>query len=173
MMIKFSKIFSYKTLFLLSFLYFDEVFPKDNKLFWDGRDWNRVKKIADYNANYEFIIKKAYLEGALDGRLFSYLKTWENDKEIADNVFSETVDYLTIRELIKNIDYFYNDPMNSYIPIPSAILIANMYAKRMNMENIDFYIKSTRKWINELALDLDTLNYSKLLEQKVTKQNND
>ncbi len=63
--------------------------------------------------------------------------------------------------------------MNSYIPIPSAILIANMYAKRMNNENIDFYIKSTRKWINELALDLDTLNYSKLLEQKVTKQNND
>ena len=173
MMIKSSKIISYKTLLLLSVLYFDEVFSKDNKLFWDGRDWNRVKKLADYNTNYEFIIKKTYLEGALDGRLFSYLKTWENDKDIADNVFSETVDYLTIRELIKNIDYFYNDPMNSYIPIPSAILIANMYAKRMNMENIDFYIQSTRKWINELALDLDTLNYSKLLEQKVTKQNND
>ena len=172
-MIKFSKIIRYKTLLLLLFLYFDEIFPRDNKLFWDGRDWNRVKKIADYNTNYEFIIKKAYLEGALDGRLFSYLKTWENDKDIADNVFSETVDYLTIRELIKNIDYFYNDPMNSYIPIPSAILIANMYAKRMNMENIDIYIKSSRKWINELTLELDTLNYSKLLEQKVTKQNND
>lgn len=173
MMIKFSKIIGYKTRLLLFVLFFDEVFPKDNKLFWDGRDWNRVKKIADYNTNYEFIIKKAYLEGALDGRLFSYLKTWESDKDIADNVFSETVDYLTIRELIKNIDYFYNDPMNSYIPIPSAILIANMYAKRMNMENIDLYIKSTREWINELTLELDTLNYSKLLEQKVTKQNND
>ena len=173
MMIKSSKIIIYKTLLLLFFLHFDEVFPKDNKLFWDGRDWNRVKKIADYNTNYEFIIKKAYLEGALDGRLFSYLKTWENDKDIADNVFSETVDYLTIRELIKNIDYFYNDPMNSYIPIPSAILIANMYAKRMNMENIDLYIKSTREWINELTLELDTLNYSKLLEQKVINHNND
>tara|TARA_X000000950_G_C13911642_1_gene659198 strand:+ start:104 stop:622 length:519 start_codon:yes stop_codon:yes gene_type:complete len=172
-MIKSLKIFGYKTLLLLFVLYFNEVFPKDNKLFWDGRDWNRVKKIADYNTNYEFIIKKAYLEGVLDGRLFSYLKTWENNKVIADNVFSETVDYLTIRELIKNIDHFYNDPMNSYIPIPSAVLIANMYAKRMNMENIDLYIKSTRKWINELTLDLDTLNYSKLLEQKVIKHNND
>ena len=171
-MSKSSKVIGYKTLILVFVLFSNEVFSKDNKLFWDGRDWNRVKKIADYNTNYEFIIKKAYLEGALDGRLFSYLKTWENDKDIADNVFSETVDYLTIRELIKNIDYFYNDPMNSYIPIPSAILIANMYAKRMNMENIDFYLKSTRKWINELILDLDTLNYSKLLEQKVTKQNN-
>ena len=135
--------------------------------------YNNTTVVQTGNTNYEFIIKKAYLEGALDGRLFSYLKTWENDKDIADNVFSETVDYLTIRELIKNIDYFYNDPMNSYIPIPSAILIANMYAKRMNMENIDFYIKSSRKWINELTLELDTLNYSKLLEQKVTKQNND
>ncbi|MFL3005241.1 MAG: hypothetical protein ACJZ1R_03655 [Candidatus Neomarinimicrobiota bacterium] len=173
MMIKYSKTIGYKTLLFLIALYFNEVFPKDNKLFWDGRDWNRVKKITDYNTNYEFIIKKAYLEGALDGRLFSYLKTWENNKDIADNVFSETVDYLTIRELIKNIDHFYNDPMNSYIPIPSAVLIANMYAKRMNMEKIDIYIKSTRKWINELTLDLDTLNYSKLLEQKVIKHNND
>ena len=173
MMIKSFKMIGYKPLLFLLVLSLNVVFSKDNKLFWDGRDWNRVKKLADYNTNYEFIIKKAYLEGALDGRLFSYLKTWENDKDIADSVFSETVDYLTIRELIKNIDHFYNDPMNSYIPIPSAVLVANMYAKRMNMENIDFYIKSTRKWINELTLDLDTLNYSKLLEQKVTKQNND
>jgi len=169
MMSKSFKMIGYKTLLFLLVLYFNEVFPKDNKLFWDGRDWNRVKKLSDYNTNSEFIIKKAYLEGALDGRLFSYLKTWENDQTIADNVFSETVDYLTIRELIKNIDHFYNDPMNNYIPIPSAILIANMYAKRMNMENIDLYIKSTRKWINELTLDLDTLNYSKLLEKKVIK----
>ena len=169
MMSKSFKMIGYKTLFFLLVLNFNEVFPKDNKLFWDGRDWNRVKKLADYNTNSEFIIKKAYLEGALDGRLFSYLKTWENDQNIADDVFSETVDYLTIRELIKNINHFYNDPLNNYIPIPSAILIANMYAKRINMENIDFYIKSTRKWINELTLDLDTLNYSKLLEQKVIK----
>ena len=172
-MVEISKSVGYKILLLIFILHSNEAVSKENKLFWDGRDWNRVKMIADYNTNYEFIIKKAYLEGALDGRLFSYLKTWENDKNIADLVFSETVDYLTIRELIKNIDHFYNDPLNSYIPIPSAVLIANMYAKRMNMEKIDFYIKSTRNWINELTLDLDTLNYSKLLEQKVIKQNND
>ena len=169
MMIKSFKMIGYKPLLLLIVLSFNVVLSKDNKLFWDGRDWNRVKKLSNYNTNTEFIIKKAYLEGALDGRLFSYLKIWENDQNIADNVFSETVDYLTIRELIKNIDHFYNDPMNNYIPIPSAILIANMYAKRMNVENIDFFIKSTRKWINELTLDLDTLNYSRLLEQKVIK----
>ncbi len=52
MMIKSFQIFGYKTLLLLFVLFFDEVFPKDNKLFWDGRDWNRVKKTADYNSNY-------------------------------------------------------------------------------------------------------------------------
>ena len=95
------------------------------------------------------------------------MKTWNLNQSIADDIFSETVDYLTLRELIKNIDHFYNDPLNNYIPIPSAIIIANMYAKRMNIENIDDYIHSTREWINSLILDLDSLNYSELLEQKI------
>ena len=107
----------------------------------------------------------------MDGRLNYYLKTWSSDKELADGVFNETVDYLTIRELIKNLDYFYQDPLNRYIPIPSAILIANMYAERVPIENIESYIESTRRWINDLILDLDTLDYGKLLEDKLIKHN--
>ena len=94
------------------------------------------------------------------------------NQSIADEIFSEAVDYLTLRELIKNIDHFYSDPLNNYIPIPSAIIIANMYAKRMTMESIDDYIHSTREWINSLILNLDSLNYSKLLEKKSIKYNN-
>ena len=160
-----------KSLILLATLFFNLGYGNNNKLFWDGSDWNRVKKRSEYNINTEFIIKKAYLEGALDGRLFSYLKTWSQDQSIADDIFSETVDYLTLRELIKNIDHFYNDPLNNYIPIPSAIIIANMYAKRMNSENVDAYIRSTREWINSLNLDLDSLNYSEILKQKLIKYN--
>ena len=156
---------------MLIVLVFNKSDSKNNKLFWDGRDWNRVKKLSEYNLETEFIIKKAYLEGALDGRLFHW-KTWEKDQDIADDIFLETVDYLTIRELIKNIDYFYKDPLNNYIPIPSAILIANMYAKRINLDDMHNYIKSTREWINSLTIDLDTLNYSKLLEEKAMKYNN-
>ena len=146
------------------------IFSQNNKLFWDGRDWNRIDGKANHNNKIEFLIKKAYLEGALDGRLYGYLKTWEDDKSIADRVFSETVDYLSIRELIKNIDYFYDDPLNNYIPLPSAIVIANMYAGRENIYNIESYIKLTREWINGLILDLDTLDYTKILEQKLIKQ---
>ena len=147
------------------------IYTQENKLFWDGRDWNKINKKVDYNEKNIFLIKKAYLEGSLDGRLFGYLKTWENNQDLANEVFSETVDYLTIRELIKNIDHFYNDPVNYYVPIPSAIIIANMYAERRNINDIDNYIKLTRKWINDLILDLDTLDYSKILEQKSNRQN--
>jgi len=61
--------------------------------------------------------------------------------------------------------------MNSYIPVANAIIISNMYAERIPIKNIENYINSSRKWINNLTLDLDTLNYSKLLEQKAIKYN--
>tara|TARA_S200000501_G_C20358158_1_gene540669 strand:- start:79 stop:546 length:468 start_codon:yes stop_codon:yes gene_type:complete len=145
------------------------MFGKENKLFWDGGDWNQVAKSVKHDYHMTFKIKKAYLNGVLDGRLFSYLKVWKLDQDFADETFSETVDYLNTRELIKNIDYLYKDPLNKYIPIPSAILIANMYAKRLPSEKIELYILSTRRWINDLAMDLDTLNYTKLLDQKWLK----
>ena len=159
-------------LFIFFFILFNNYLDaRENKLFWDGLDWNRITKSVDYNNEQTFKIKKAYLTGVLDGRLNYYLKTWSSDKELADAVFNETVDYLTIRELIKNLDYFYQDPLNRYIPIPSAILISNMYAERVPIENIESYIESTRRWINDLILDLDTLDYGKLLEDKLIKHN--
>jgi hypothetical protein len=154
------------TMFFYSFS-----FSQNNKLFWDGLDWNKISKDANYNIEITFKIKTAYLHGVLDGRLYSYLRVWSENNNIADEVFSETVDYLTNRELIKNLDYFYKDPLNTYIPVPNAIIISNMYAERISIENIDKYILLTRKWINDLTLDLDTLNYSKLLEQKALKHN--
>ena len=142
---------------------------QENRLFWDGRDWSRVAKTVDYSPENTFRVKKAYLDGALDGRLHGYLKTWAEDQRIADDVFGETVDYLNTRELIKSLDNFYYDPINSYIPVPSAIIIANMYAEMIPVQLVEEYITFTRKWINEMMLDLDTLNYSKLLEDKFIK----
>ena len=170
-MFSYIKIKNYLLFIFLLILFINYSNARENKLFWDGFDWNRIAKSVDYNNEQIIKIKRAYLNGALDGRLNYYLKTWSSDKELADEVFNETVDYLTIRELIKNIDYFYQDPLNRYIPLPSAILIANMYAERVPIENIDAYIESTRKWINDLTLELDTLNYGKLLENKLIKHN--
>lgn len=170
-MVSYIKIKNYLLFILFFILSNNYSTARENKLFWDGLDWNRITKSVDYNNEQTFKIKKAYLNGVLDGRLNYYLKTWSNNKELADEVFNETVDYLTIRELIKNLDYFYQDPLNRYIPIPSAILISNMYAERVPIENIESYIESTRRWINDLILDLDTLDYGKLLEDKLIKHN--
>ena len=158
-----------KTFFYTLLYYLCIVNAQSNRLFWDGRDWNRVSKTVDYNTENTIRVKKAYLDGVLDGRLYGYLRTWAVDKKIADDVFSETVDYLNTRELIKSIDNFYEDPINGYIPVASAVIIANMYAERIPLVIIDEYTKFTRKWINELILELDTLNYSKVLEDKFLK----
>ena len=170
-MISYIKIKNYLLFILFFILSNNYSTARENKLFWDGLDWIQIAKSVDFNSEQTFKIKRAYLNGALDGRLNYYLKTWNSDKELADEVFNETVDYLTIRELIKNLDYFYQDPLNRYIPLPSAILIANMYAERVPIENIEVYIESTRRWINDLILDLDTLDYGKLLENKLIKHN--
>jgi hypothetical protein len=144
-------------------------YSKQNQLFWDGHDWNKISKKSKNDQTNIFRIKTAYLHGALDGRLNSYLKVWVKDKYLADDVFGETVDYLSNRELIKNIDFFYRDRLNLYIPVPSAIIIANMYAERVPVDIIDQYIVQTRRWINNLTLEMDTLNYSKLIHDKVIK----
>ena len=145
------------------------ILSEENKIFLDGTDWNNISRELNYNETLVFNMKKAYLTGVLDGRLYGYLKTWNKNNELADEVFSETVDYLTYSELIRNIDHFYKDPINSYIPLPSAIIIANMYAERLPLQNIDQYIDDTKSWINNLTMDLDSLNYSKLLENKSIK----
>ena len=158
-----------KQLIIIFLILFSYCIAQENKLFWDGRDWNRVAKSVDYHPKTVHRIKTAYLHGVLDGRLHGYLKTWAKDQYLADDVFGETVDYLTTRELIKNLDNFYEDPINGYIPIPAAIVIANMYAERVPVPMIEDYIEKTRRWINDLTLDLDTLNYSKLIEDKFIK----
>ena len=88
---------------------------------------------------------------------------------LANEVFGEQVDYLTIRETVKSLNHFYEDPLNSYIPIPSAIVIANLYGKRVPINVIEKYIQDSRDWVNSLTLELDTLDYSRLIEEKYLK----
>ena len=159
-------------IFILTILLLAVSTAQQNRLFWDGNDWNRVAKSVDYHPKTVHRIKTAYLHGVLDGRLHGYLKTWAKDQYLADDVFGETVDYLTTRELIKNLDNFYEDPINGYIPIPAAIVIANMYAERIPVPLIETYLEKTRAWINELSMNLDDLDYSKLMEDKFIKHHN-
>ena len=142
---------------------------QENRIFWDGRDWNNIRKNANYDNTLEYKIKSTYVNGVLDGRLYGYLKTWSKNATLANEVFGESADYLSVREVIKSLNYFYEDPLNSYIPIPSAIIIANLYGQRVPINIIEKYIQDSRDWVNSLVLELDTLDYSRLIEEKYFK----
>jgi len=146
---------------------------QENRLFWDGREWNSIRNKAQFVDEIEHKIKSTYINGVLDGRLYGYLKTWSENAMLANDVFGEQVDYLTVRETIKSLNYFYEDPLNSYIPVPSAIVIANLYGKRVPINIIEKYINDSRDWVNSLTLELDTLDYSRLIEEKYLKYKKD
>ena len=158
-----------KNFFILSASFFCLCVAQENRLFWDGRQWNSIRKQVKYVDEMEHRIKSTYINGVLDGRLYGYLKTWSENAMLANDIFGEQVDYLTVRETVKSLNHFYEDPLNSYIPIPSAIVIANLYGKRVPLGIIDKYIKDSRDWVNTLTIELDTLNYSKLIEEKYLK----
>ena len=94
-----------------------------DRLFWNGSDWRRIEKTANYDPELTYMMKVGYVNGVLDGRLFYYLKAWTMEQAFADSLYAETVDYLSPRELVKVLDNFYADPINGYIPLPSAIII--------------------------------------------------
>ena len=150
-------------------LYMTTLFSQENRLFWDGREWNNIRKTSKYDDLLEYKFKSAYINGVLDGRLYGYLKTWSKNAILANETFGESVDYLSVREVITSLNHFYENPLNSYIPIPSAIVIANLYGQRVPIDIIEKYIKDSRDWVNSLVLDLDTLDYSRLIEEKYLK----
>jgi len=158
----------YKQVSLMAFCVF-LLNAQENRLFWDGRNWNNIRKNANYDNALEYKIKSTYVNGVLDGRLYGYLKTWSKNATLANEVFGESVDYLSVREVIKNLNYFYEDPLNSYIPIPSAIIIANLYGQRVPINIIEKYIQDSRDWVNSLVIELDSLDYSRLIEEKYFK----
>ena len=150
-------------------LYMTISVAQENRLFWDGREWNNIRKTSNYDDLLEYKLKSIYINGVLDGRLYGYLKTWSKNAILANETFGESVDYLSVREVITSLNHFYEDPLNSYIPIPSAIVIANLYGQRVPIDIIEKYIKDSRDWVNSLVLELDTLDYSRLIEEKYLK----
>ena len=41
-----------------------------DRLFWNGSDWRRLEKLAEYDPELTYMMKIAYINGVLDGRLF-------------------------------------------------------------------------------------------------------
>ncbi len=143
-----------------------QIFEKENRLFWDGGDWRRISKRVQGNTEMEYRIKSAYISGVLDGRLFYYLKSWGVKQSFSDSLYSDPIDYLTPRQMIGTIDKFYREPTNVFIPVVSAMIIANLYGEQVSQSTIDAYVTQTKFWINQFMLDMEEEGMGKLLEEK-------
>lgn len=153
---------------ILSFLS-AQIETKENRLFWDGGDWKRITKLANNSPEIEYRIKSAYISGVLDGRLFYYLKTWAIQQNFADSLYAETIDYLTPKQMIRNIDNFYQELTHVYVPVVSAMVIANMQGEQVPKELIEAYVDQSKFWINQFMLDMEEEGMRKLLEGKHQK----
>ena len=157
-----------KKLFILFFLV-QSIFCQEEKFFWDGKNWNALNnnKLSTENL---FLLKKTYINGLQDGRLYDYFKLWSVDSLFVNkNLKPELDDYLSSSELVRLIDDFYLDPTNTYIPIISTILILNMRARGFSKFEIDKYINESKNWINSLTLEIKNKNYFDVMSKKKNK----
>ena len=156
---------------MLSVNLFSQVVEKQNKLLWDGTDWNNIEKRANGGPKSIYQIKSAYISGLLDGRLYYYLKAWAKNKNFADTLYSDRLDYLTNKETIRQLDRFYSDILMTYVPVISAIIIVHMEAEQVSKKTIDLYIDQTKYWINELTINMEEEGMHNLLKNKQKKYN--
>tara|TARA_B100001769_G_scaffold88546_1_gene67719 strand:+ start:381 stop:884 length:504 start_codon:yes stop_codon:yes gene_type:complete len=154
---------------MLSVNLFSQVVEKQNKLLWDGTDWNNIEKRANGGPTSIYQIKSAYISGLLDGRLYYYLKAWAKNKNFADTLYSDRLDYLTNKETIRQLDRFYSDILMTYVPVISAIIIVHMEAEQVSKKTIDLYIDQTKYWINELTINMEEEGMHNLLKNKQKK----
>ncbi len=154
---------------MILFFLVQSIFCQEEKFFWDGKNWNALNnnKLSSENL---FLLKKTYINGLQDGRLYDYFKLWSVDSLFVNkNLKPELDDYLSSSELVRLIDDFYLDPTNTYIPIISTILILNMRAKGFSKFQIDKYINESKNWINSLTLEIKNKNYFDVMSKKKNK----
>ena len=131
---------------------------RQNRVLWDGSDWNRIAIQMNQEPELIYRIKAAHINGLLDGRLYYYLKAWEVEPVLAEGTYDDPLDLLQHKELIKVLDKFYTDPKHYTIPVISAVIIANMRIGGIPEPVVYKYIEETRFWINSMITDIDSMS---------------
>ena len=143
-----------------------QVLEKQNKLLWDGTDWDNISKTVNSNPELTSKIKSSYLNGILDGRLYYYLKAWGEKQSFADSLYGDRIDYMTRRETIRQLDRFYENPLMSYVPVVSAMIIVHMQTEQISKKVVNLYIDQTKYWINQITLDMQSRGMHNILKDK-------
>ena len=125
------------------------------KLFWDGYDWQRIDRLTREYPEYRLPLKRAYLRGLLDGKLYYFLQAAALDSLRAEVVFRDYLNRFSIDELVRGTDQFYQDPANLYLPAVNALAITSLRAMGFPDSIVTDYDRATRDWINHLILQTD------------------
>ena len=157
------------SIIILATLIHAQVLEKQNKLLWDGTDWNNISKTVNNNPVLTNKIKSSYLNGILDGRLYYYLKAWGEKHSFADSLYGDRIDYMTRRETIRQLDRFYEDPLMSYVPVVSAMIIVHMQTEQISKKVVNEYTEQTKYWINQITLDMQSRGMHNILKEKQTR----
>ena len=141
---------------------------RENRIFWDGSNWNRIATRLGAGSESVYRIKAAHLNGLLDGRLYYYLKAWEVEPLLAEDTYNDPLDLLRYKELIRALDNFYSDPKHNSIPVISAVIIENMRIGGISEKAIYRYIEETRFWVSSIRSNADSISVE-ILAAKLDK----
>ena len=120
------------------------------RLFWNGYDWHKIDRFTEEYPEYRLPMKRAYVQGLLDGKLYYFLQSWPVDSAGARVIFRDYLNRFTVDELVRGTDMVYEDPANYYLPVLSALAIATLRATGFPDSTVDDYIQASRDWINTL-----------------------
>ena len=135
-----------------------QILEKQNKLLWDGTDWNNISITVSNNPEMTNKIKSSY-----------YLKAWGEKQSFSDSLYGDRIDYMTRREIIRQLNRFYEDPLMSYVPVVSAMIIVHMQTEQISKKVVNAYIEQTKYWINQITLDMQSRGMHNILKEKQTR----
>ncbi len=125
---------------------------QSTKLLWDGYDWQRIDRLTREYPEFGGPMKRAYVQGLLNGKLYYYLQAAALDSVRAEAVFRDYLNRFAIDELVRGTDQFYQDPANLYLPVVNALAITSLRAMGFPDSVVTDYDRATRDWINGLTL---------------------
>ncbi|UCH09566.1 MAG: hypothetical protein JSU61_10100 [Fidelibacterota bacterium] len=123
-----------------------------SKLFWDGYNWREMDRLTQEYPEFRLPMKRAYVRGILNDKLYHYLQAWSADTIMANTLFRDYLGRFAIDQLIRGTDQFYQDPANLYLPVISALVITSLRAMGFPDSVVSEYTQASRDWINELTI---------------------
>jgi hypothetical protein len=120
------------------------------RLLWNGYDWQRIDRLTAEYPEYRQPLKKAYVQGLLDAKLYYFLQGWAVDTADAGVIFRDYLNRFTVDELVRGADMVYQDPANLYLPVISALSIATVRSTGLSDSVVAEYTQACRDWISTL-----------------------